>query len=149
MHLVGNNSSMQPTQYGLWVNLVYISSRCVYKHCFPPMPLVFAMKCCTKMLCPLPHNHYSLKLAFFTNMLASPPHLYMSHLFTHCLPTIVCVMLMSIAFFYFCYLLRFFVTPFWLVCVHIFVWLVFVSFRYFVCGIICLIFFFNFLKKFL
>jgi len=101
MHLVGNNSSMQPTQYGLWVNLVYISSRCVYKHCFPPMPLVFAMKCCTKMLCPLPHNHYSLKLAFFTNMLASPPHLYMPHLFTHCLPTIVCVMLMSIAFFLF------------------------------------------------
>jgi len=35
-------------------------------------------------------------------MLASPAHLYMPHLFTHCcLPTIICVMLMSIAFFLF------------------------------------------------
>jgi len=52
-------------------------------------------------------------------MLASPAHLYMPHLFTHCLPTIICVMLMSIAFFfyffYFCYMLLF-VTPFWIVC---------------------------------
>ena len=32
---------------------------CIYKHCFPPMLLVFAMKCCTKMSCPLPHNHYN------------------------------------------------------------------------------------------
>jgi len=32
-------------------------------------------------------------------MLASPAHLYIPHLFTHCLPTIICVMLMSIAFF--------------------------------------------------
>ena len=28
------------------------------KHFFPPMLLVFAMKYCTKMPCPLPHNHY-------------------------------------------------------------------------------------------
>jgi len=33
-------------------------------------------------------------------MLASSAHLYMPHLFTHCLPTIICVMLMSIAFFF-------------------------------------------------
>ena len=32
-------------------------------------------------------------------MLASPAHLHMPHLFTHCLPTIICVMLMSIALF--------------------------------------------------
>jgi len=32
-------------------------------------------------------------------MLASPAHLYMPHLFTQCLPTIICVMLMSIVFF--------------------------------------------------
>ena len=51
-------------------------------------------------------------------MLASPAHLYMPHLFTHCLPTIICVMLMSIAFFFnFCYMLLF-VTPFWIVCVY-------------------------------
>jgi len=30
----------------------------IYKHCFLPMLLVFATKCCTKMPCPLPHNHY-------------------------------------------------------------------------------------------
>jgi len=70
------------------------------------MLLVFAMKCCTKitdqgkMPCPLPHNHYLLLLASSTYMLASPAHLYMPHLFTHCLPTIICVMLMSIAFFF-------------------------------------------------
>jgi len=36
-------------------------------------------------------------------MLASPAHLYiyMPHLFTHCLPTIMCVMLMSIVFFFY------------------------------------------------
>ena len=71
---------------------------CIYKHCFPPMLLVFSMKC-AKMPCPLPHNHYLLLLTFFTYMLASLAHLYMPHLFTHCLPTIICVMLMSIAFF--------------------------------------------------
>ena len=32
-------------------------------------------------------------------MLASPAHLYMPHLFTHCLPTIICATLMSIALF--------------------------------------------------
>jgi len=62
------------------------------------MLLVFAMKCCTKMPCPVPQP--LLLLAFFTYMLDSPAHLYMPHLFTHCLPTIICVMLMSIAFFF-------------------------------------------------
>ena len=38
MHLVGNNSSMQPTHYGLWVNL-YFFTMCIYKHCFLPMYL--------------------------------------------------------------------------------------------------------------
>jgi len=38
-------------------------------------------------------------------MLASPAHLYMPHLFTHCLPTIIWVMLMSIVFSYFLFLL--------------------------------------------
>ena len=41
------------------------------------MLLVFAMKCCTKIPCPLPHNHYCFSLP-------SPAHLYMPHLFTHC-----------------------------------------------------------------
>ena len=76
------------------------------------MPLVFAMKCCTKMPCPLPHNHCCCLILSPYLMLASPAHLYMPHLLTHCLPTIICVMLMSIVFFYFCYMLHFFVTPF-------------------------------------
>ena len=66
------------------------------------MLLVFAMKCCTKMPCPLPLNHYLLLLAFFTYMLASPAHLYMPHLFTHCLPIIICVCYVDVycVFFY-------------------------------------------------
>jgi len=31
-------------------------------------------------------------------VLASPAHLYMPQLFTHCLPTIICVVLMSIVY---------------------------------------------------
>ena len=84
--------------YGLWVNLQFFMMW-IYKHCFLPMLLVSAMKCCTKMPCPLPQP--LLLLASFTYMLGSLAHLYMPHLFTHCLPTIICVMLMSIAFFYF------------------------------------------------
>jgi len=39
-----------------------------------------------------------LLLAFLTYVLASPAYLYMPHLFTRCLPTIICVMLMFTAF---------------------------------------------------
>ena len=45
-------------------------------------------------------------------VLASPAHLYMPHLFTHFLPTIICVMLMFFflcIFSYFCDMLHFFV----------------------------------------
>jgi len=58
---------------------------------------------------------------------------YASYLFTHCLPTIVCVISnvdVYSVFFYFCYMLHFFVTPFWLVCAHIFSFIfIFVSFH--------------------
>ena len=47
--------------YGLWVNL-YFFTMCIYKHCFLPMLLVSAVKCCTKMPCPLPRNHYCCSL---------------------------------------------------------------------------------------
>jgi len=58
------------------------------------------------MPCPLPHNHWCIIAACFLQyMLASPAHLYIPYLFTHCLPTIICVMLMSIEFFYFLFLL--------------------------------------------
>jgi len=69
-----------------------------YAHCITWNDEDLLLKCCTKMPCPLPHNH--LLLAFLTCVLASPAHLYMPHLFTHCLPTIICVMLMSISFFF-------------------------------------------------
>ena len=61
---------MQPTP--LWVNLHFFMM-CIYKHCFLPMLLVFAMKCCTKMPCPLPHNDY-----YYCCLLPSPACL--SHL---------------------------------------------------------------------
>jgi len=48
-----------------------------------------------------------LLLTFFTYMLmlASPAHLHMPHLFTHCLRTIICVMLIfyESLFFYFAF----------------------------------------------
>ena len=88
---LGTTHPCNPPHYGLWVNL-YFFTMCIYKNCLLPMLLVFAMKCCNKMLCPLPHNHYCCSLP-------SPVHLYMPHLFTHCLPTSICVMLM---FFFLC-----------------------------------------------
>jgi len=46
------------------------------------------MKCCVLMHCSLTYNPYCC-------WLPSPAHLYIPELFTHCLPTIICVTLMS------------------------------------------------------
>jgi len=46
-----------PPHYGLWVNL-YFFMKCIYKHCFLTMMLLVSAMKCTKMPCPLPHNHY-------------------------------------------------------------------------------------------
>ena len=70
MHLVGNNSSMQPTQLwsvdkSIFLHVVHLWTL------FSAHATFFAMKCCTKMPCPLPHNH-------FCCLLSSPiclPHL--------------------------------------------------------------------------
>ena len=94
---------------------------CIYKHCFPPMLLVFAMKCCTKMPCPLPHNHYC-------RLLSSPvclPHLLICTCLISspiaCPPSsVLCWCLLRFFFVFFLYMLHFFVTPFWIVCVYIF-----------------------------
>ena len=61
---LGTTQSCNPPRPndGLWVNLLSFMM-CIYKHCFPPMLLVFAMKCCTKMPCSLPHNHYCCLLS--------------------------------------------------------------------------------------
>jgi len=124
---------------------------CICKHCFLPMLLVSAMKCCTKMPCPLPHNHYCC-------LLSSPiclPHLLICACLISspiaCPPSSVLCLLMSIAFFvvvfYFCYMLHVFVTPFWIVCVHIFVWLVFVPLHYFVYVVFILLCLFLYLVR--
>ena len=63
-------SYCNPPNYGLWVNLHFFMMR-IHKHCFLPMLLVFAMKCCTKMPCPLPHNQYCCLL---------PPPICLPHL---------------------------------------------------------------------
>ena len=119
------------------------------------MLLVFAMKCCIKMPCPLPHNHYCCLLSSPICLPHLLIHLHMPHLFTHCLPTImiICVMLMSIAFFfllliyatflcdsildclctYFCLIAFFYTISFWL-CVFIFN----VVFVLFVCNVLCI-----------
>ena len=91
-----------------------------YKHCFLPMLLVFAMKCCTKMPCPLPHNHYCCLLPspIYACLTCSSVHASSLHpLLAHhylCYFDVYCVFFI---FSYFCYMLHFFVAPFWLVCV--------------------------------
>ena len=83
------------------------------------MLLVFVMKCCIKKPCSLPHNHYCCSFPSPTCL----PHLLictsMPQFFTHCLPTIICVMLMSIVFFlvfnfFHCFLLVVFSVVFFL-----------------------------------
>jgi len=70
----------------------------MYKHCFLPLLLVSAMKCCVKMYCYLSHNPYCCSLPSPVCLL----HLLIctwNQLFTHCFPTITCVMLMSCVFY--------------------------------------------------
>ena len=126
---------LYPPNYGLWVNLLFFMM-CIYKDCFPPMLLVFVMICCTKMPCPLPHNHYCCLLSLPICL----PHLLICTCLISspiaCPPSsVLCCGL----FRFFCYMLHFFVTLFWLVCVHIFVWLVFVSLNYFDYDILSLV----------
>ena len=77
---------------------------CIYKHCFLPMLLVFAMKY-TKMPCPLPHNHYCCLL---------PSPICLRHLFIcaclisspiACLPSsVLCWCLLRFFIFAICYI---------------------------------------------
>jgi len=91
------------------------------------MLLVFAMKCCTTMPCPLPHNHYCC-------LLPSPISICLPHLLIctclisspiHCLPTVryhhdhLCYVDVYCVFLFLLYA-TFFCDSFWLVCVHIF-----------------------------
>ena len=54
---LGTTRPCNPPNYGLWVKL-FLFMLCIYKHCLPSLLPVSAMKCCTTMPCPLPHNHY-------------------------------------------------------------------------------------------
>ena len=126
---LGTTHPCNPPNYGLWVNLLFFMM-CIYTHCFPSMLLVLAMKCSTKMPCPLPHNHYCCLLSspvclphllICTSLISSP---------IACPPSsVLCWYLLR---FFVWYMLHFFVTPFWIVCVRFFVWLFFVSLHYFV-----------------
>jgi len=71
----------------------------MYKLCFLPLLLVFVMKC-VKMHCSLPHNPYKLLLASFTCVLASPA-VHVSTLHPLLAHHHLCVMLMSIMFFFY------------------------------------------------
>ena len=97
MHLVGNNSSMQPTMVCGWI---YISSWSVFINIvFCPCYLFLLWNVVLKCLA----------LCLITITAACFPYLYAcltcssvhaSYLLTHCLPTIVCVMFMSMVFFF-------------------------------------------------
>jgi len=78
----------------------------INKHCdcFLLMLLVFAMKCCTKMLCPMPHNHYCCLLPspIYACLTCSSVHASSHHpLLAHhhlCFVDVYCVL------FFFCFI---------------------------------------------
>jgi len=76
-HASGWEQLIHATHYGLWVNLLFFMM-CIYKHCFPPMLLVFAMNCCT-----------SLALCLISTTAACFLHLYA------CLTCSICTCLTS------------------------------------------------------
>ena len=103
------------------------------------MLLVFPMKCCTKMPCPMPHNHYWCLLSSPTCL----PHLLICTCLisspTACPPSsALCWCLLRIFLLFLIYA-NFFVTPLWIVCGHIFVWLVFIYHFVLAVCLICVI----------
>ena len=122
---LGTTHPCNPPTNGLWVNLLFFMM-CVYKHCFLSMLLVFAVKCCTKMPCRLPHNHYCCLLSLpiclphlliCTCLISSPIACPPSSVLCWCL-------LRFFLIFDICYI-SLWLHPCWIVCVHIFVWLFF------------------------
>ena len=121
---------------------------CIYKHCFLPMLLVFAMKCCTKMPCHLPYDHYCFllpsaislpHLLICTCLISSPIPCPPSSVLCWCLlcffifisllllyatflcdSILACLCTYFLLRFYFCVILRFFN---WLVDVFLISWL--------------------------
>jgi len=81
----------------MWEIVLFLHDLYMYKHCFLPLIPVFVLKCCA--LNPLVSASQPLLLfTLYACVLASPAHLHMPQLFTHCLPTIICVTLISIVY---------------------------------------------------
>ena len=104
---LGTTHLCNPPNYGLWVNLLFFMM-CICKHWFPPMLLVFAMKCCTKMPCPLPHNHYCCLLSspvclphllICTCLISSPIASQLAH-YHLCYVDVYCVVFFVVFFFF-------------------------------------------------
>ena len=133
---LGTTHPCNPPNYGLWVNLHFSSGYVFINIVFCPCYLFLlwnvVLKCLALCL-------ITIIAACFLHLyacLTCSSVVYMPYLFTHCLPTIIysvlCWCLLRFNIFYFCYMLHFFVTPFWLLCVHIFSFVsIFVSFSFF------------------
>jgi len=98
MHLVAHNSSMELTP--LWT-----SGKLLFLHDLHVQTFFSALAACfcNEMLCfllhcSLPRDPYCCSLPSPIHVLASTAHLYMPQLFTHCLPTIIFVKLIYIAY---------------------------------------------------
>jgi len=94
-HASGWEQLIHATHYGLWVNLLFFMM-CIYKHCFPPMLLVFAMNCCTSLALCLISTTAACFLHLYACLTCSSVHALPLHpLLAH---HHLCFMLMSIAF---------------------------------------------------
>jgi len=96
MHLVGNNSFMELTT--LWSVGKFLFLHDLYAQTF-----FHALDtcCCNEMMfliALLSSSRPALLFASITYVLTSTAHLYMPQIFTHCLPTIICVTLMNIVY---------------------------------------------------
>jgi len=111
MHLVGNNSSMQPTPLWSVDKFAFLHDLNVQtlNIVFCPCYLFFVMKCCDKMPWFLPHNHYCCSLLLSTPVCL--PHLLICICLNSspiaCPPSVLCWCLSC--FFLFCFGRIFFV----------------------------------------
>ena len=116
--LVGNNSSMQPTP--LWsVGKSTFLPMCIYKHCFCPCYLFLIWNAVLKYLALCLITIIAARfLHLYACLTCSSVHASSLHplLAHHHLRYVDVYCFFS----YFCDMLHFFMTPFWLICEHIF-----------------------------
>jgi len=115
---MGITHPCNPPHYGLWVNLHFFTM-CICNIVFCPCYLFLlwnvVLKCLALCLITIiaarfPHLYACLTCS---SVHASSLHALLAHHHL-CYVDVYCV------FYFFCYMLHFFVTSFWLVCVHIF-----------------------------